>query len=145
MTDVESMGPIDFLVVEFPPGGPSGRGLPMLVDLVEQGIIRIIDLRFIAREPNGSVLELAIADLDGDGELDLAVFEGAASGLLGPAELDEAGAALEPGNSAAILVYENVWAAPFATELRRSGAELVAAGRIPASDIAAVLDEREGM
>jgi hypothetical protein len=144
MTDGDSMGPIDYLVVEFPPEGPSGRGLPMLVDLVEQGIIRIMDLRFVTKELDGSVLELAIADLDGDGALDLAVFEGAASGLLGPVELDEAGHALEPGSSAAILVYENLWAAPFATELRRSGAELVAAGRIPASEVAAALDEREG-
>jgi hypothetical protein len=143
MSQADTMGPIDYLVVEFPPGGPSGRGLPMLVDLVERGIIRIIDLRFVAKERDGSVVELAIADLDGDGAVDLAVFEGAASGLLGPTELDEAGGALEPASSAAILVYENLWAAPFATELRRSGAELVAAGRIPASELAAALDERE--
>jgi hypothetical protein len=144
MVDVDSMGPIDYLVVEFPGSRVTGRGFPMLVDLVERGIIRIIDLLFVKKEMDGSVVGLAIADLDRDGTLDLAVFEGASSGLLGRTEMDEAGSALEPGSSAAILVYENVWAAPFATELRRSGAELVAAGRIPASEIAAALDESEG-
>jgi hypothetical protein len=134
------MGPIDYLVVEFPGSRLTGRAFPMLVDLVERGIIRIIDLVFIKKELDGTVSGLAIADLDHDGELDLAVFEGASSGLLGQNEMDEAGDALEPGSSAAILVYENVWAAPFASELRRSGAELVAAGRIPAADVIAALD-----
>jgi hypothetical protein len=143
MVDV-GMGPIDYLIVEFPGSRLTGRGFPMLVDLVERGIIRIIDLLFVKKEMDGSVVGLAIADLDHDGTLDLAVFQGASSGLLGRTEMDEAGTALEPGSSAAILVYENVWAAPFATELRRSGAELVAAGRIPASEVAAALDESEG-
>jgi hypothetical protein len=134
------MGPIDYVVVEFPGSRLTGRAFPMLVDLVERGIIRIIDLMFIRKEMDGSIRGLTIADLDHDGTLDLAIFEGAASGLLGATEMGEAGGALEPGNSAAVLVYENVWAAPFAAELRRSGAELVAAGRIPADEVIAALD-----
>ena len=143
MGEADGMGPIDYLVVEFPGSRLTGKGFPMLVDLVERGIIRIIDLIFVKKEADGTVRGLAIADLDHDGELDLAVFEGASSGLLGQNEMDEAGDALEPGNSAAILIYENLWAAPFASALRDSGAVLVAAGRIPASDVIAALDATE--
>jgi len=142
MTSADTMGPIDYLVVEFPGSRMTGRGFPMLLDLVDQGIIRIIDLVFVKKELDGSVVGLALADLDHDGTLDLTVFEGASSGLLGPAEMDEAGTTLDPGSSAAVLVYENVWAAPFASELKRGGAELVAAGRIPATAVAAALAER---
>jgi hypothetical protein len=84
-----------------------------------------------------------VADLDHDGELDLAMFEGATSGLLGDDDLAEAGQALEAGNSAAVLVYENRWAAPFAIALRRGGAQLVAHGRIPVQALLAALDEAE--
>ena len=121
----------------------TGEGLPLLVDLVEAGIIRILDLAFVTRNLDGSVKGLAISDFDGDGQLDLAVFEGASSGLLGPDDIDEATSVIEPGNSAGILVYENVWAAPFAAALRRGGAQLVASGRIPVQAILAALDATE--
>jgi hypothetical protein len=91
----------------------------------------------------GSVRGVAIADLDKDGQLDLAVFEGASSGLLGQDDLDEAGGALEPGSSAGILVYENRWAAPLAREIRRGGGQLVASGRIPVQALLAALDAAE--
>jgi hypothetical protein len=137
------MGPIDYLVVEFPGTQMTGEGLAVLVDLVDRGIIRILDLVFVRKELGGQVVVLTIADLDGDGTLDLAVFEGASSGLLGSDDLDEAGAALEPGTSAAILIYENLWAAPMAAALRRRGAQVVASGRIPLADLASVLDTRD--
>ncbi|WP_411543854.1 DUF6325 family protein [Kitasatospora sp. DSM 101779] len=137
------MGPIDYVVIEFPGSKMTGEGLPLLVDLVDRGIIRIIDLMFMKKELDGSVVGLEIADMTGDGELDLAVFEGAASGLLGSEDLDEAAAALEPGNSAGLIVYENLWAAPFAAALRRGGAQLVASGRIPLPDLVAALDALE--
>jgi len=86
---------------------------------------------------------LALTDLDSDGTLDLVQFEGAASQLLGQEDYDEVGTALEPGASAAILVYENTWAAPFATAVRKSGARLVANGRIPVNELIAALDELE--
>ncbi|MEV7181323.1 DUF6325 family protein [Kitasatospora sp. NPDC093679] len=144
MTDeLNEMGPIDYVVIEFPGSKMTGEGLPLLVDLVDRGIIRIIDLMFMKKELDGSVVGLEIADMTGDGELDLAVFEGAASGLLGSEDLDEAAAALEPGNSAGLIVYENLWAAPFAAALRRGGAQLVASGRIPLQDVVAALDELE--
>jgi hypothetical protein len=138
--DLDTMGPIDYLVVEFPGNRMTGEGLPLLVDLVDRGVIRILDLLFIRKDLNGSVTVTEIADLDSDGELDLAVFEGASSGLLGSEEVDDAGSVLEAGNSAGVLVYENLWAAPFATALRRSGAQLVASGRIPVHEAFAALD-----
>jgi hypothetical protein len=141
--ELDEMGPIDYLVVEFPGSRMTGKGLPMLVDLVDRGIIRIIDFVFVKKELDGSVRGLAIADLDRDGQLDLAVFEGASSGLLGQDDLDEAGGALEPGSSAGILVYENRWAAPLAREIRRGGGQLVASGRIPVQAVLAALDAAE--
>ncbi|GGW51155.1 hypothetical protein GCM10010381_40580 [Streptomyces xantholiticus] len=137
------MGPIDYLVVEFPGNRMTGEGLPLLVDLVDRGLIRILDLTFIRKDTDGTVSGLEIGDLTGDGELDLAVFEGASSGLLGQDDLEEAANALEPGNSAGVLIYENLWAAPFAAALRRGGAELVASGRIPVPAVLAALDATE--
>jgi uncharacterized protein DUF6325 len=142
-TDVE-LGPIDYLIVEWPPGKePTGEGLRHLVDLTERGLIRVIDLAFVQKQEDGTVKGLAITDLDADGELDLVEFEGAASGLLGEQDYEEAGAALEAGASAAILVYENRWAAPFAAAVRRSGAQLVASGRIPINALLEALEELE--
>ena len=141
--DVDELGPIDYLVVEFPGSRMTGEGLPLLVDLVEKGIIRILDLVFVKKETDGSVKGLVLADLDGDGALDLAVFEGASSGLLDEDDIAEAGAVLEPGSSAGILIYENVWAAPFASALRRGGAQLVANGRIPVQGLLAAVEAAE--
>jgi Family of unknown function (DUF6325) len=142
MDDSIEMGPIDYLLVEWPGRQPNGEAAPYLVDLVERGLIRILDLAFIAKGEDGSVAGLELADL-GDGAAELSVFEGASSGLLSDDDIGEAAAALEPGTSAALLVYENSWAAPFAGAVRRSGGQLVASGRIPAEDVLAALDAAE--
>jgi hypothetical protein len=141
--DLEQVGPIDYLVVEFPGNRMKGEAFPLLVDLVDRGLIRVIDLAFVRKELDGSVVGMALSDVDGDGELDLTVFEGASSGLLGDDELEDAGSILEPGSSAGVLVYENVWAAPFATAIRRSGGQLVASGRIPIQALLSALDAVE--
>jgi len=141
--DLYEMGPVDYLVIEFPKGHVAGENLPMLVDLVDRGIIRILDLAFVKREDDGSVTMVSLADVDRDGKFDLAVFAGASSGLLGQDDVDEAGQVLEPGCSAAVLVYENRWAAPLAVALRRGGAQLVAGGRIPIQALLAALDATE--
>ena len=142
-SDIE-LGPIDYLVVEWPPDKqPTGEAMPLLVDLVDRGLIRVLDLAFVRKETDGTVVGLDLQDLDLDGNPDLAVFEGASSGLIGEEDYGDAQAALEPGSSAAILIYENTWAAPFATALRKSGAQLVANGRIPVNAIIAALDELE--
>jgi len=143
MDDSIEMGPIDYLLVEWPGRQPNGEAAPYLVELVERGLVRILDLTFIAKDEDGSVSGLELSDL-GDGAAELSVFEGASSGLLSDDDVNEAAAALEPGTSAALLVYENSWAGPFAAAVRRSGGQLVASGRIPAEDVLAALDAAEG-
>lgn len=138
--DIE-MGPVDYILVEWPGRQPTGEALPHLVDLVDRGLIRILDLTFIAKGEDGSVAAIEIADLGDVAEI--AVFEGASSGLIHEDDVNQAGDALQPGTSAALLVYENTWAAPFASAVRRSGGELVASGRIPVEDILAALDAAE--
>jgi len=137
----DEMGPIDYAVVEFPGSKMTGEGIPILLDLMERGVVRILDLIFVTKALDGTVAGVALADLDGDGELDLAVFEGASSGLLGAEDVQDAGSVLEAGSSAMVLVYENAWAAPFASALRRGGAQLVASGRIPHELVVEALDE----
>jgi uncharacterized membrane protein len=141
--DADQMGPIDYLVVEFPGNRMTGEAFPLLVDLVDQGLVRILDLVFVRKDTDGSVAGLELKDLDGDGELDMSVFEGASSGLLGDEDIQEAGDVLQPGSSAGILVYENLWAAPFAAAVRRSGGQLVASGRLPVQAVLAALDAIE--
>lgn len=137
MSDQETaLGPVDYLIVEWPAGTqPNGRGLQALADLSDRGLIRVLDLVFVTKGDDGSVAGLALADIDSDGDLDLIEFEGASSGLIGPDDYDDAGGALEPGASAAILLYENRWARPFAEAVKSSGAQLVARGGIPGSDL----------
>ena len=144
-TDLSEMGPIDYVLIEWPDRQPDGRAVPHLVDLIDRGIIRLLDLTFITKGEDGSVAAVEIADL-GDGAEDFAVFEGASSGLLTDEDTDEAAGALEPGTSAVLIVFENRWAAPFATAVRESGGQLVASGRIPIQAILAALeaDDDEG-
>jgi hypothetical protein len=141
-TDDIEMGPIDYVLVEWPGKQPEGEIAPHLVDLVDRGLIRILDLAFLTKDEDGTIEAIEISDLGGD-VAELSIFEGAASGLLSDEDHVEAGGALEPGTSAALLVYENTWAAPFATAVRRSGGELVASGRIPIDDVLAALDAVE--
>ena len=140
--DLNEMGPIDYILVEWPGRQPNGEVAPHLVELVERGLIRILDLAFIVKGEDGEVAAVEIADVGGE-VAELAIFEGASSGLLGDEDVEEAAGALEPGTSAALLVYENTWAAPFATAVRRSGGQLVAGGRIPIEDVLAALDAVE--
>ncbi len=139
--DIDEMGPIDYLVIEFPADRqPDGSALPMLRDLVDRDIIRVLDLAFVRKETDGSLTGIDIADVGLAGELDVTLFAEAATGLLDEGDMREAGSALQPGHSAAVLLYENTWAAPLAVALRHSGAELIASGRIPVQAIIATLD-----
>ena len=136
-------GPIDYLAVEFPEARMRGEGLAALIDLHDRGIIRVLDLRAVTREVDGTFTAAAIADLDGDGTLDLAVFEGVESGLIDDEDLQEAADLIEPGKVVALLMYENTWAIPFVSAMRRVGAQLIASGRIPAEEVIAALDALE--
>jgi len=140
--ELDEMGPIDFILVEWPGKQPTGEAAPYLVDLVERGIIRVLDLAFITKAEDGSVAGMDIKDI-GEQVEEMKVFEGASSGVLGDEDIEEAAAALEPGTSAALLVYENRWAGPFASAVRRSGGQLVATGRIPVQAVLAALDAAE--
>ncbi|HKI67013.1 MAG TPA: DUF6325 family protein [Solirubrobacterales bacterium] len=142
VAELDEMGPIDYVVLEWPGRQPNGEAAPHLIDLVDRGLIRIIDLAFVTKDEDGSVAGLELNEL-GEQVEQFAAFAGASSGLLGDDDLNEAANALEPGTSAAVLVYENRWAAPLAAALRRSGGELVASGRIPIQDLEAALDAAE--
>jgi Family of unknown function (DUF6325) len=141
---LDEMGPVDYVVLEWPDDQPAtGEVQPLLLDLVDRGIIRILDIAFVAKGRDGSVSGIEV----GGGLQQLAAafaeLEGASSGLLGDDDLQEAAAALNPGTSAAVLVWENRWAAPVARALRRSGGQLVASGRLPVQAILASLDAVE--
>jgi hypothetical protein len=141
--DADDLGPIDYLVVEFPGARLRGEALPILVDLVDRGIVRVLDLVFIRKDADGSVVAVEVSDLDRDGELDVEVLVGASSGVLDRDDLEQAAAAVAPGSAAGIVLYENVWALPFIGALRRAGGRLVAAGRVPTEDLLAALDATE--
>ena len=141
--ELEELGPIDYVVMEWPGASPDASEVqPLLLDLVDRGIIRILDVAFVAKDEDGSVSGLELGDLKQAAEA-FAEFEGASSGLLGFEDLEEAASILEPGTSAAVLVWENRWAAPVAMALRRSGGQLVASGRLPTQAILAALDAVE--
>jgi hypothetical protein len=135
----EAMGPISYLIVEFPGNRMTGEGFEELINLVDLGLIRILDLEFVMVDGDGSVAAVSLQELD-TGEFDISVFEGVETGILDASDFDEARAALSPGASAAILIFENRWATRFVQGIRNGGAELVAAGYIPHDDIAAAFD-----
>jgi hypothetical protein len=139
---LEEMGPIDYIVIEWPGRQPTGEAVPLIVDLVDRGIIRVLDIAFMVKGDDGSVAALDIGEIDG-GSGGWGEFDGASSGLLGDEDIQEAAAALEPGTSAAVLVWENRWAAPVAVALRKSGGQLVASGRLPIQAILASLEAAE--
>ena len=139
LEELDTMGPIDFLVVEFPHRQTPGEGVPLFVDLVDRGIIRVLDLAFVRKENDGGVRRVALADLGPE----LAVFEGAASNILGADDLQTVGEAIQPDSTACVLVYENSWAAGLARAMRRGGGQLIATGRLPVQGILAALDATE--
>ena len=141
--EAPEIGPVDYLVIEFPGSRLTGEGLPLLVDLVDRGIIRVLDLVFIKKELDGRSTVLTLQDLAASGVPELAAFHGASSGLAGPADIEDAGAVLEPGSSAGLLIYENTWAAPFVAAMGRAGGQVVASGRIPVQDVIEALDALE--
>ena len=122
----------------------TGEGFASLLDLVDRGVIRILDLMFVTRRADGSMQVLDLQDIDHDGQFDLAIFAGASSGLLDQSDLTEAASVIEPGSSAGILIFENRWATPFIQALRRGKAELVSAGYISMDDLVAALNAAEG-
>ncbi len=145
--DLDELGPVDYLVVEFPGSKFNGEIAPTLVDLVDRDIIRVLDLIMITKEADGSFDAIELNDFE-DGALgELHRFETEIAELLSADDIENVAAALEPGSTAGVLVYENRWAAPFASAVRHCGGQLVASGRIPIQAIIASLeaDEEEGV
>jgi hypothetical protein len=139
----QDMGPVDYIVMEWAGDQPAtGAVMPLLMDLVDRGFIKILDLAFMSKDADGTVSSLDLTELAQE-DAGLADFDGVASGLIGQDDLDEAALALEPNTVAAVLVWENVWAAPLAVALRGSGGQLVASGRIPVQALLASLDASE--
>lgn len=142
IADVQ-LGPIDYLVLEYPNGEPTGEAIPYLLDLVDSGTIRILDVAILAKGEDGQVSVVDMEQLAAAGGGDLGVFDGAQTGLLDEEDFVETGAIMTPGAVGAILVYENTWAAPFATALRKAGASLIANGRIPVNALIAALEAQQ--
>jgi hypothetical protein len=140
----DELGPIDVAVIAWPPGAPmTGEAAPILLDLVDRGIVRIFDAMFVTKGEDGTVAGFEAKDLDRDVVGDFHVFEGASSGLLGDDDVAQAGEALEPGMSAAVIVYENRWVVPFAAAVRRNGGQLLDFQRISPAELIEVLDATE--
>jgi len=138
------LGPIDVVVIAYPAGAPmTGEAAPLLVDLVDRGIIRVLDAMFVKKNQDGTFSGFDAKDLDDKGVGDFTVFEGASSGLLGEEDAAKAAEAIEPGSAAVMIVYENRWAAPFVAAVRRNGGVAVAFERIPAQDLLEALDAAE--
>lgn len=146
-TDVDALGPVDWIVVEFPGSRFKGEIVPVLDDLVERDLIRVLDLLVLKKEPDGTLQAFELSDLD-DSEIGgLRSYETELAMLLSEDDVNAVAAAIEPGSSAAVLVWENRWAAPFGTAVRRAGGQLVASGRIPVQAILAASEadiEQEG-
>ena len=139
---VDEMGPIDFILVEWTDSEPTGEAAPIMLDLHERGVIRVLDFAVFAKDGDGNVAAVDLGELP-EHAAALAEFRGAGTGILGGEDLAEAAAAITPGALAALIVYENSWAGPFASAVRRSGGQLVAAERIPIQAFIAALDAAE--
>jgi hypothetical protein len=138
------LGPIDVIVIGYPAGAPmTGEAVPLLLDLVDRGIIRVLDALFVQKDADGTYSGFDLADLDQNSAGDLAVFAGASTGLLDDDDAAAAAAEIEPGAAALMLVYENHWAAPFAAAVRRNGGRLIASERIGVQDLMDALDAAE--
>lgn len=134
------LGPVDIVLIGFPPDAPrTGEAIPMFVDLVDRGIIRVIDVLVVQKDTEGVVSGLEIGDLDGDGAGDLLVFEGARTGMLGDEDAALAGEALGPGEAAVLICFENAWAGPFAAAVSRNGGRLLDFQRIPTQEVIAAI------
>ena len=140
----DEFGPVDIVVIAYPADAPmTGEAVPILVDLVERGIVRVLDVLFVMQNDDGTYSGFEVSDLDADSIGDLTVFEGASTGLLGPDDVATASETLEPGSVAVMIVYENRWAAPFAAAVRRNGGVVIDNQRIPAQDLLDALDAAE--
>jgi hypothetical protein len=142
MTDVqlEELGPVDYVIVEFPAGASNftGEMAAELLGLVDRGIIRVIDVLILTKDQDGAVEAMELSDIAELGELE--TLEAELAELLAEEDIEHLAAAMDPGSTAGVLIWENLWAAPFASAARRSGGQLIATGRIPIQAIIASIE-----
>ena len=138
--NLDELGPVDYLVVEFPAGASSftGEMAAELVALVDSGTIRVIDVLILTKNDDGSVDAMELSDIENLGALE--VLETELAELLAADDVEHLAAAMDPGSTAGVLIWENLWAAPFASAARRSGGQLIANGRIPIQAIIASIE-----
>jgi Family of unknown function (DUF6325) len=142
----DELGPIDIVVIAYPADAPkTGEAVPIFLDLVDRGIIRVLDVLFVIQNEDGTVSGFEATDLDSERIGDFKVFEGASTGLLGEDDVASVGETLEPGTAAVMIVYENRWAAPFAAAVRRNGGVLVANHRITAQELMDAIDTADAV
>ena len=140
----EELGPIDIVVIGYPADAPlTGEAAPYLLDLVDQGIIRVLDVLFVMEGEDGTFSGFEATDLSPESLGDFHVFAGATTGMLGADDVDTVAGTIEPGSAALVIMYENRWAAPFVAAVRRNGGVPVAFERIPAADLIEALDAAE--
>jgi len=137
---VDELGPVDWIVVEFPGSTFNGEIAPALRDLVDRDLIRVLDLLVLKKDPDGTLEAFELSDLDTTEIGELRNYESQLAMLLSEDDVTAVAAAIVPGSSAAVLVWENTWAAPFASAVRHSGGQLVASGRIPIQALLAAVE-----
>jgi len=143
-TSLDELGPVDYVVVEFPAGASNftGEMAKELIALVDAGTIRVIDILILTKDEQGSVEANELADVGDLGELQK--LETELAELLAADDVENLAAAMDPGSTAGVLIWENLWAAPFASAARRSGGQLIADGRIPIQAIIASIEADDG-
>ena len=138
------LGPIDIVVIGYPPGAPmTGEAVPIMLELVDRGIVRVLDALFVTKEEDGTFSGVDLANLDADSAGDLTVFAGASTGLISESDTALIAAEMEPGSAALTIVYENRGAGPFAAAVRRNGGRLIASERVSTQDLIDALDAAE--
>jgi len=144
MEELEELAPVDAVVIGYPAGAPmTGEAVPILLDLVDRGIVRVLDARAVIKEQDGTYSGFEVADLDEDSVGSFTAFAGASSGIVSDDDIALVAEEIEPGTAAVMIVYENRWAAPFVAAVRRNGGVLVASERIHAQDLLDALDAVE--
>jgi Family of unknown function (DUF6325) len=147
MTDVslDELGPVDYLVVEFPAGASNftGEMAKELLALVDAGTIRVIDVLILTKADDGTVDATELSDIAQLGELQ--ALETELAELLAADDVAQLAAAMDPGTTAGVLIWENLWAAPFAAAARHAGGQLIANGRIPIQAIIASIEADEAL
>jgi hypothetical protein len=140
---VDELGPVDWIVVEFPGSRFNGQIVPALVDLVQRDLVRVLDLLVLKKDDDGTLEAFELSNLDDKEVGELRSYESELAMLLSEEDVTSLAAAIEPGSSAGVVVWENTWAAPFASAVRRSGGQLVASGRIPTQALLAAIEAEQ--